>query len=188
MLLHCARLGARAARGQAAEALWWASGGGGGGSGARAPLHTTPGAARAAEPVLADDPLQARWAGVRGWAGGHGGGAARGRPPHAAGRAPALAQPPTAPPPRPASPPQAALAQQLEGFRQAGTFKVERVITTPQGPSVGEGGVGAGEERTGGPSCRGVASCTGRPPAERVPRCRPAAGVANTPKEVLNFW
>lgn len=32
---------------------------------------------------------------------------------------------------------QAVLTQQLDGFRQAGTFKVERVITTPQGPAVG---------------------------------------------------
>jgi hypothetical protein len=31
----------------------------------------------------------------------------------------------------------ASISEQLDGFRSAGTFKVERTITTPQGPSVG---------------------------------------------------
>lgn len=44
----------------------------------------------------------------------------------------AAAQPATADDPL-----QSVLSEQLDGFRQSGTFKVERVITTPQGPSVG---------------------------------------------------
>lgn len=39
--------------------------------------------------------------------------------------------------PRELTPCQAVVEQQLAGFREAGTFKVERVITTAQGPSVG---------------------------------------------------
>jgi hypothetical protein len=37
------------------------------------------------------------------------------------------------------------LTEQLDGFRSAGTFKVERVITTPQGPAVGVAGASGKE-------------------------------------------
>lgn len=43
-------------------------------------------------------------------------------------------------------PMQEMLTQQLEGFREAGTFKVERVITSAQGPEVAVAGAPAGGE------------------------------------------
>ncbi|KIY95072.1 glycine C-acetyltransferase [Monoraphidium neglectum] len=58
--------------------------------------------------------------------------AARGAAPYSTSVLAAAAQPALA-----TDPLQDVLSDQLEGFRQAGTFKVERIITTPQGAAVG---------------------------------------------------